>query len=149
MSPICSAPTTSPPSLTASTTMSAATHPPVLPTRTPLPRAPLSQTFQDLSLRSPAWPEGSLPDNGRFPPLSKRQSPPQLLIPDNTSPGGADGRSLAPDSRCSRWRRRFNGRPDIANRSFPPVSGDGVTVENVPFQDWLGNFQAGTSTSDP
>lgn len=54
------------------------------------PRPDISQSFHDsLSFHSPAWPNNSLPDDRRSPPLSKPQSPPQLLIPDTTSPGGA------------------------------------------------------------
>ena len=112
------------------------------------PRPDISQTFQDLSFRSPAWPQGSLPDDRRSPPLSKPQSPPQLLIPDTTSPGGADGHS-PPTINAPDGDGGLMGGPTLQIVPATPVSGGGVTAQNVPFQDSLGNLQPGTSTSDP
>ncbi|TBU33363.1 hypothetical protein BD311DRAFT_433253 [Dichomitus squalens] len=106
------------------------------------PRPDISQTFQDLSFRSPAWPQGSLPDDRRSPPLSKPQSPPQLLIPDTTSPGGADGHS-PPTINAPDGDGGLMGGPTLQIVPATPISGGGVTAQNVPFQDTLANLQSG------
>lgn len=100
------------------------------------PRPDITQSFQDsLSFHSPAWPAASLPDDRRSPPLSKPQSPPQLLIPDTTSPGGAGVDSPpiinAPDGDGG----LIGSGPTLQIVPATPVSGGGVTAQNVPFRD--------------
>ncbi|RDX57197.1 hypothetical protein OH76DRAFT_1424870 [Lentinus brumalis] len=108
------------------------------------PRPDISQSFQDsLSFHSPAWPAGSLPDDRRSPPMHKPQSPPQLVIPDTTSPGGAGVDSPpiinAPDGDGG----IIGSGPTLQIVPATPVSGGGVTAQNVPFQDTLANLQQG------
>ncbi|KAI0749631.1 hypothetical protein C8Q80DRAFT_1100529 [Daedaleopsis nitida] len=110
------------------------------------PRADFSQTFQDsLSFHSPAWPSGSLPDDRRSPPVSKPQSPPQLMIPDTSSPGGTGVESPpiinAPDGDGG----LIGSGPTLQIVPATPVSGGGVAAQNVPFRDTLANLQHGTS----
>ncbi|KAH9945121.1 uncharacterized protein BXZ73DRAFT_38313 [Epithele typhae] len=100
-----------------------------------------SQTFQDsLSFRSPAWPVGQLPDDRRSPPLHKPQSPPQLLIPDHSSPGADAPPTInAPDGDGG----LIGSGPTLQIVPATPVSGGGVTARNVPFRDTLGTLQQG------
>ncbi|KAI0719367.1 hypothetical protein C8T65DRAFT_736701 [Cerioporus squamosus] len=112
------------------------------------PRPDISQSFQDsLSFHSPAWPAGSLPEDRRSPPMNKPQSPPQLVIPDTTSPGGASGDSPpiinAPDGDGG----LIGSGPTLQIVPATPVSGGGVTAQNVPFQDTLANLQQGGSSN--
>ncbi|KAI0707282.1 hypothetical protein C8Q76DRAFT_748594 [Earliella scabrosa] len=112
----------------------------------PSPRPDISQSFQDsLSFHSPAWPAGALPDDRRSPPLSKPQSPPQLVIPDTTSPGGTGVESPptinAPDGDGG----LIGSGPTLQIVPATPVSGGGVTAQNVPFQDTLANLRQGNS----
>ena len=96
------------------------------------PRPDISQSFHDsLSFHSPAWATGALPDDRRSPPLNKPQSPPQLLIPDTTSPSGADAPPTinAPDGDGG-----LLGGPTLQIVPATPVSGGEVTARNVPFQ---------------
>ncbi|KAI8969489.1 hypothetical protein BD414DRAFT_428472 [Trametes punicea] len=108
------------------------------------PRPDISQTFQDsLSFHSPVWPSGSLPDDRRSPPLNKPHSPPQLVIPDTTSPGGAgvDEPPIinAPDGDGG----LIGSGPTLQIVPATPVSGGGVTPQAAPFRDTLGNMQHG------
>ncbi|CDO69718.1 hypothetical protein BN946_scf184687.g3 [Trametes cinnabarina] len=105
-----------------------------------------THTFKDsLSFHSPAWPSGSLPDDRRSPPLNKPQSPPQLVIPDTTSPGGAGGDSPpiinAPDGDGG----LIGSGPTLQIVPATPVSGGGVTPQAAPFRDTLGSMQSGGS----
>ena len=100
----------------------------------PSPRPDISQTFQErLSFHSPAWVTGALPDERRSPPLHKPQSPPQLLIPDASSPGGVDAPPIinAPDGDGG----LVGSGPTLQIVPATPVSGGAVTARNVPFQD--------------
>ncbi|KAI0359789.1 hypothetical protein OH77DRAFT_867705 [Trametes cingulata] len=112
------------------------------------PRPDISQSFQDsLSFRSPAWPAGSLPDDRRSPPLNKPQSPPQLVIPDTTSPGGAGVDSPpiinAPDGDGG----LMGSGPTLQIVPATPVSGGGVTAQTAPFRDTLADMQSGGSAN--
>ncbi|OSD06645.1 hypothetical protein PYCCODRAFT_959205 [Trametes coccinea BRFM310] len=112
------------------------------------PRPDISQSFQDsLSFHSPAWPSGSLPDDRRSPPANKPQSPPQLVIPDTTSPGGAGVDSPpiinAPDGDGG----LIGSGPTLQIVPATPVSGGGVTPQAAPFRDSLGGMQSGKPRS--
>ncbi|KAI0833576.1 hypothetical protein BC628DRAFT_1308821 [Trametes gibbosa] len=109
------------------------------------PRPDISQTFQDsLSFHSPAWPSGPLPDERRSPPLNKPQSPPQLVIPDTSSPGGAGVDSPpiinAPDGDGG----VIGSGPTLQIVPATPVSGGG-SAQTAPFRDPLANLQSGAS----
>ncbi|KAI0636004.1 hypothetical protein C8Q77DRAFT_608028 [Trametes polyzona] len=113
------------------------------------PRPDISQTFQDsLSFRSPAWPPSSLPpDDRRSPPLNKPQSPPQLVIPDTTSPGGVGVDSPpiinAPDGDGG----LIGSGPTLQIVPATPVSGGGGAAQAAPFRDPLANLQSGGSAN--
>ncbi|KAJ2967748.1 hypothetical protein NUW54_g13418 [Trametes sanguinea] len=80
-------------------------------------------------------------------PANKPQSPPQLVIPDTTSPGGAGVDSPpiinAPDGDGG----LIGSGPTLQIVPATPVSGGGVTPQAAPFRDTLGSMQSGKPRS--
>ena len=95
------------------------------------PQLDLPTNFETLRFESPRWPSDQLPHDRPSPPAQKPQSPPQLLIPDATSPpptaleppliNAPDGDGL------------INAGPRLQIVPATPVSGRESNVQNVPF----------------
>ncbi|KAI0789924.1 hypothetical protein C8Q75DRAFT_717537 [Abortiporus biennis] len=106
------------------------------------PRQPLDlpQNLDALRFDSPHWSAGQLPGDRPSPPLHKPPSPPQLVIPDATSPSGT-GIDSPPIINAPDGDGGIGHGPQLHIVPATPISGGGVTAQNVPFQTTLEQLQ--------
>ncbi|KAJ7649841.1 hypothetical protein FB45DRAFT_1050000 [Roridomyces roridus] len=110
----------------------------------PSPRMDVAQSLAEMTFRSPNWGTEPLPGNRPASPLQKPQSPPRLLMPDNT--GGNSGPSFAPPTINAPEGDGGVVGPRLHIVPATPVSGGGAASTAVPFQQSLETLHQGTST---
>ncbi|KAJ7471562.1 hypothetical protein B0H11DRAFT_2237455 [Mycena galericulata] len=111
----------------------------------PSPRMDVTQALGDLSFRSPNWGTEPLPGNRPGSPHGQKpQSPPRLLMPDNT--GGNTGSGFAPPTINAPEGDGGVVGPRLHIVPATPVSGGGAASTAVPFQQSLETLHQGAST---
>ncbi|KAJ3473389.1 hypothetical protein NLI96_g13027 [Meripilus lineatus] len=97
------------------------------------PQLDVTRNFEGLNFESPNWQSNQLPLDRPSPPAHKPQSPPQLLIPDATSPPpSAPPLINAPDGDGV-----IHEGPRLQILPPTPISGGDSTAQNVPFRNTM------------
>lgn len=96
------------------------------------PQLDFTSNFDKLGFDSPSWSASQLPGGNRSPPLQKPQSPPQLVIPDISSPSTTvhdePPTIIAPDGDGG-----MPAGPQLHIVPATPISGGGGVTRNVAF----------------
>lgn len=103
------------------------------------PRLDVTQNFENMRFESPRWGAHPLPHDRAMSPPEKPNSPPQLLIPDSSSPSAND---MFPQSPPTINAPAGDGGvigsgPQLHIVPATPVSGGGGSSQTVPFQQTL------------
>ncbi|KAJ7757753.1 hypothetical protein DFH07DRAFT_919579 [Mycena maculata] len=111
----------------------------------PSPRMDIAQSLGEMNFRSPNWGTEPLPGGNRpgSPHGQKPQSPPRLLMPDNT--GGNSGPGFAPPTINAPEGDGGVVGPRLHIVPATPVSGGGAASTAVPFQQSLETLHQGSS----
>lgn len=109
------------------------------------PRLDVTQGFENMHFESPHWGTQVLPVDRSLSPPHKPQSPPQLMIPDSTSPSGnMFPQSSPPVINAPDGDGGLMGAgPQLHIVPATPVSGGGGTSQPVPFQSTLETLHQG------
>lgn len=107
-----------------------------IPQISPSPRMEVAGSFENMSFHSPNWGTHPLPqDRSLTPP--KPQSPPQLMIPDSSSPSGSCFPPPPTINAPSGDGGLMSTGPQLHIVPATPVSGGGVTPQANNFQSRL------------
>jgi hypothetical protein len=91
-----------------------------------------TQNFESMNFESPSWSTSQLPLDRRSPPMQqKAHSPPQLVIPDLSSPS-ISSREEPPTINAPEGDGMPSG-PQLHIVPATPISGGGGVAQNVPF----------------
>lgn len=113
-------------------------------------RLDVAQTFENMRFESPNWGNTQLPMDRSMSPPHKPQSPPQLMIPDSSSPSTSSFPQPPPiiNAPAGDGGLMSTG-PQLHIVPATPVSGGGAASQSVPFQTSLETLHQGELACPP
>lgn len=110
------------------------------------PRLDVAHSFEQLRFESPHWQANRLPVDRATSPPKKPQSPPQLLIPDNSPSARSMFSQDPPLINAPEGDGGFmTSGPQLHIVPATPVSGGGAASQSVPFQSTLETLHQGST----